>query len=198
MSGKTEWVMVPRDPTEAMHTAHAMYGDTSDWWTAVLVAAAQPPAEAQAQGGGELSDDIINALDDLDNDADTLRSTGDRAMSERIRGARNVLSAAIFRTAPPSAPVGVDDALVAGAMEAAADACSRHVVCNEAITAAVEYTIAQQPAAVDGAMGVEVLRASLSKLADEWEAMGDDLMTVCAGHVRDLLSQQPAQPRGSQ
>lgn len=49
--------------------------------------------------------------------------------------------------AAPSAPVGADDALIAGAMEAAANACSRHVVCNEAIAAAVEYALAQQPAA---------------------------------------------------
>ena len=49
-----------------------------------------------------------------------------------------------YYTAPPSAPVGVDDALVAGAMEAAADACTHHVVCNEAIAAAVEYALAQQ------------------------------------------------------
>lgn len=48
------------------------------------------------------------------------------------------------QTAASSTPVRVDDALVAGAMEAAADACTRHVVCNEAITAAVEYALAQQ------------------------------------------------------
>ena len=47
--------------------------------------------------------------------------------------------------------MNIDEALVAGAMEAAADACTRHVVCNEAITAAVEYALAQQPAAVDDA-----------------------------------------------
>src|SRR5690606_3602352 len=58
-----------------------------------------------------------------------------------------MLAAAPQPPAAPSAPAGVDDALVAGAMEAAADACSRHVVCNEAITAAVEYALAQQPAA---------------------------------------------------
>lgn len=35
------WVPVPVEPTEAMRTAHAMYGDTSDWWNAVLAAATQ-------------------------------------------------------------------------------------------------------------------------------------------------------------
>lgn len=38
-----EWVMVPFEPTEAMHTAHKMYVDTSDWWQAVIAAA--PPAD---------------------------------------------------------------------------------------------------------------------------------------------------------
>lgn len=39
---ENDWVMVPRVPDEAMRTAHAMYGDTSDWWDAVLAAAPQP------------------------------------------------------------------------------------------------------------------------------------------------------------
>lgn len=32
------WVLVPIDPTDAMQTAHDMYGDTSDWWNAVISA----------------------------------------------------------------------------------------------------------------------------------------------------------------
>lgn len=32
------WVLVPVDPTDAMQTAHDMYGDTSDWWNAVISA----------------------------------------------------------------------------------------------------------------------------------------------------------------
>lgn len=39
LSAEEEWVLVPREPTEAMRTAHAMYGDTSDWWQAVIAAA---------------------------------------------------------------------------------------------------------------------------------------------------------------
>lgn len=39
------WKLVPVTPTEAMRTAHSMYGDTSDWWNAVL--AATPPAPQQ-------------------------------------------------------------------------------------------------------------------------------------------------------
>jgi hypothetical protein len=31
-------VLVPVDPTDAMQTAHDMYGDTSDWWNAVISA----------------------------------------------------------------------------------------------------------------------------------------------------------------
>ena len=53
----------------------------------------------------------------------------------------------------------VDDELIAGAMEAATDACSRHVVCNEAITAAVEYALA--PLQVEN----ERLRAEV----DQWK-----------------------------
>ena len=34
--------LVPSEPTEAMRTAHAMYGDTSDWWQAVVAAAPSP------------------------------------------------------------------------------------------------------------------------------------------------------------
>lgn len=41
VAGDDEWVQVPREPTEAMETAHAMYGDTSDWWQAVVEAAQQ-------------------------------------------------------------------------------------------------------------------------------------------------------------
>lgn len=33
------WVLVPREPAEAMQDAHRMYGDTSDWWQAVVAAA---------------------------------------------------------------------------------------------------------------------------------------------------------------
>ena len=33
------WKLVPTEPTEAMQDAHRMYGDTSDWWNAVLAAA---------------------------------------------------------------------------------------------------------------------------------------------------------------
>ena len=57
----------------------------------------------------------------------------------------------------------------------------------EAIVEAVTAT-----ASPSAPVGVEALRASLLKLADDWEALGDDLMVVCAGHVRDLLAQQPA------
>lgn len=41
LAGDDEWVQVPFVPTEAMETAHAMYGDTSDWWQAVVEAAQQ-------------------------------------------------------------------------------------------------------------------------------------------------------------
>ena len=53
----------------------------------------------------------------------------------------SALEALSQQAAASSTPVRVDDALVAGAMEAAADACTHHVVCNEAITAAVEYAL---------------------------------------------------------
>jgi hypothetical protein len=33
------WKLVPVEPTEAMQDAHRMYGDTSDWWNAMLAAA---------------------------------------------------------------------------------------------------------------------------------------------------------------
>lgn len=33
------WKLVPVEPTEEMETANAMYGDTSDWWNAVITAA---------------------------------------------------------------------------------------------------------------------------------------------------------------
>lgn len=35
------YALVPVEPTEAMRAAHAMYGDTSDWWSTVLAAATQ-------------------------------------------------------------------------------------------------------------------------------------------------------------
>lgn len=41
LAGDDAWVQVTREPTEAMETAHAMYGDTSDWWQAVVEAAQQ-------------------------------------------------------------------------------------------------------------------------------------------------------------
>lgn len=40
-----DYVMVPRVPTDEMETAHRMYGDTSDWWQAVIAA-------SQGQEGG--------------------------------------------------------------------------------------------------------------------------------------------------
>jgi hypothetical protein len=36
-------VLVPVEPTEAMQTAHHIYGDTSDWWSAVIAAAPSAP-----------------------------------------------------------------------------------------------------------------------------------------------------------
>lgn len=66
--------------------------------------ASQQPL-AEAQGEDTLSDKIIEALDSLDDDADHLRATGDPAMSRRVRDARNVLHAAIFRNTPLSTPV---------------------------------------------------------------------------------------------
>lgn len=38
-------VLVPVDPTDAMQTAHDMYGDTSDWWNAVISAVIRAAAE---------------------------------------------------------------------------------------------------------------------------------------------------------
>lgn len=38
-------VLVPIDPTDAMQTAHDMYGDTSDWRNAVISAAMRAAAE---------------------------------------------------------------------------------------------------------------------------------------------------------
>lgn len=38
-----EWVLVPVEPTEAMQTAHHIYGDTSDWWRAVIAAVPSAP-----------------------------------------------------------------------------------------------------------------------------------------------------------
>lgn len=74
-----------------------------------------PPAEAQ--GEDTLSDKIIEALDSLDDDADHLRAAGDPAMSRRVRDARNILHAAIFRNTPPSAPVGAAEDMVLDAIE---------------------------------------------------------------------------------
>lgn len=60
--------------------------------------------------------------------------------------------------------MNIDETLVAGATKAAADACTRHVVCNEAITAAVEYALSQQPA--DALGGVRELVARCRAEAD--------------------------------
>lgn len=55
MSNETEWVLVPREPTEAMVRA-GVGADINciEAYAAMLAAAPQPPAEAQAQGGGEV------------------------------------------------------------------------------------------------------------------------------------------------
>jgi len=45
------WRLVPIVPTDAMETAHAMYGDTSDWWNAVIDAAPTPAAEREVGRG---------------------------------------------------------------------------------------------------------------------------------------------------
>ena len=128
------------------------------------------PPDAQAQGVGEALEAELIALvagpyhyhHKMDEHAEREGKAFDRCRELTIQNIRTWCATrrAMLAAQPPSAPVGVDDALVAGAMEAAADACSRHVVCNEAITAAVEYALAQQPAAVD-----EVLAAVRSEVA---------------------------------
>lgn len=42
---ESRWVLLPEQPTEEMRTAHAMYGDTSDWWNAVVAAAPAAPTK---------------------------------------------------------------------------------------------------------------------------------------------------------
>lgn len=44
-----DWVMVPCEPTNAMREAYRMYGDTSDWWNAVVSAAPKQPQSAEAE-----------------------------------------------------------------------------------------------------------------------------------------------------
>lgn len=100
--------------------------------------------------------------------------------------------------------MNIDEALVAGAMEAAADACSRHVVCNEAITAAVEYALASAPPSAP--VGVAYLDIGAggymdlgSELSDEELAKlpyGRHVLGIIGTHGVDgyVLSQQPAAP----
>lgn len=47
----SEFVLMPVEPNEAMETAHAMYGDTSDWWNAVITAVGAVAAPAMESIG---------------------------------------------------------------------------------------------------------------------------------------------------
>lgn len=96
------------------HVGGGIGSDTATWYFGLgtqqgfekLELLDRPAAFAQdraAQGSGNLSDGIIKALDDLVEGADFLHLTGDRALSERIRSARDVLHAAILYTPPASA-----------------------------------------------------------------------------------------------
>ena len=93
--------------------------------------------------------------------------------------------------------MNIDEALVAGAMEAAADACTRHVVCNEAITAAVEYALAQQPAAEAQAQGGGEVVYQIENDPEEWF---DVDRAMYEGHdgsrKRTLYTAPPSAPMG--
>lgn len=158
---ESETPAVKRDPR-----AYAGFASASRTLTRCADEAEAALASAPPSGGGssESDADLLERLgDDAQRWAREFRATAVRlGYSDMDEGwligwfANAIEHSSDVRrwraeAAPPSASVGVDDALIAGAMEAAADACSRHVVCNEAITAAVEYALAQQPAGVDEA-----------------------------------------------
>lgn len=154
------------------------------------MSAPQPPAEAQAQGGGEVSFDrrfadmLIGILGDVQDelgftDEDKLCANGS---AEIVAAIRELKERAV--TAPPSAPVGVDTDFLLELREYfqeinADDEGDDYMnSSDEAIRLidskleAMRYcaALAQQPAAVDG------LVAGCRVLLEQYEASGDFTM----------------------
>lgn len=175
---------------------------------------------------GCLSDDIINALDSLSDAADDLRATGSPAMSKRVSGAAQVLRTAVFAPQPPaeaqapgggevcphckgnpgldcnsfgrtapSAPVGVD---ILRRTEAA---LSRHFdnTCDGSeVKVALEARafLAQQPAAVDGAVTAKMVREALH-FCPSHLGSGPSKWRWMAARINAALAQQPAAVNGA-
>ena len=167
---------------------------------------AQPTAEAQAQGGGEVVEPVTG---DLSPCPFCGKSNHDRYPCEWLDGSgANVIRCAWChgaapmnvwnrRTAPPSAPVGVEDQGVASPGEEPKPPHTpalRWLADREAVATQewqdgfnVAYSYyAQQPAAVDVAMVVRykaAMRNSIGKRPDD--------------AIRDALTAALAQPGGS-
>lgn len=164
---ETEWVLVPRVPTEAMEAARRMYGDTSDWWNAMLASAPQPPS------GGEVVA-FVDALQQLLVDHDDGKVTPAGFVQAAWALVNNFTEGGTkFRTAPPNAPVGVVEALVElvakrrTEADKYADATSGwamgwHDACH-GYSNNIESILAQQPAAAG--VSVDVVREYLDARA---------------------------------
>ena len=169
--------------------------DPADTYEA-LATAPQPPAEAQAQGGGEA---VAEVCED---------QSGSKYLCWNPRLTPLPPAGTRLYTAPPSAPVGVEGlmqlarnwCLAWGEWAHDADpGCAKENAAEAALRAALTTALAQQPAAVDGAMellwGIRDFLWSLPK-----DCMGSD--TDSSGQpypirdeVIDTITKQLAAPR---
>lgn len=171
---------------------------------------AQEPAEAQAQGGGEALEAELIALvagpyhyhHKMDEHAEREGKAFDRCRELTIQNIRTWCATrrAMLAAQPPSAPVGVEDGPIdasdnAEYIEHCADRLER---CGLRITAGAlrviaheHRSLAQQPAAVDGAMSPQV--------AKDWllELMGDHDFTLPTEAFDELVGALAAQQGGS-
>ena len=148
-----DWVLVPREPTQGMLDAGFIADRDADThkgharWAAMLASAPQPPAEAQVQGGGEVVWPMTEA---------EVRQWISACNHEPARQVlRDYLQ---FRTAPPSAPVGMERKYPDDG-NGDDDAYNRGW--NDCLDA-----LARQPAAVDGVVALResVLRYCVREL----------------------------------
>jgi len=216
VDGKTEWVLVPRVPTREMVSAMASSSAVDDEgqfpllmdlldfsgenkthtviraaYAAMLASAPQPPSGGEVIGYVRRAPlntrDIWRECSKAEHDFISLNGywTDPKDGFNWPSIART-----IYDAAPPSAPVGLDDAMIRRFVDAV-DPMRFNVPPPNALRRGLEAALAQQPAAVDGAKRSRYMN---KQWIAEW--CDDHDIELAGDAYQDLLDALAAQPGG--